>query len=100
MDIFPHPPWNAITEETSVSDSVEFSQCERAIDVFASRGKGVINERRYSVSKDWGRILRAKVAFAEAGFDATMLVTCWTGEGPGVRIAVEVGNCGPQQAGC
>src|SRR5580698_9934256 len=99
MDEFPHPPWNTMAGETSVSDAAEFRDCERAIDAFASRGKGVITERRYSVSRDWGRVLRAKVAFAQAGFDATMLVTCWTGEGPGVRIAVEVGNCGPQQAG-
>ena len=100
MNIFPHPPWNATRDETSVADSAGFTDCEQAIEAFASRGKGNITDRHCSVSKDWGRILRAKVAFAHPGFDATVLVTCWTGEGPGVRVAVEVERCGPQQAGC
>jgi hypothetical protein len=100
MDSFPHPPWNAGADETSVSDSATFSNCDLAMEAFASRGGGKIMQRRYSVSKTWGRVLRAKVAFARAGFASTTLVTCWAGAGPSVQMAVEIEGCGPQQAGC
>jgi hypothetical protein len=100
MDHFPHPPWIATRDETSVADPAKFSDCEQAIDAFASRAPGHISDRRYSLSKEWGRILRAKVGVAHAGMGGTLLVTCWTGAGPGVSIAIEVDGCGPQQAGC
>ena len=100
MDNFPHPPWNASGDETSVSDPTTFRPCEQAIEAFASRAAGRITERRYSVSKQWGRVLRAKVSFARANSAVTVLVTCWSGDGPGVQMAVEVDGCGPQQAGC
>ena len=100
MEGFPHPPWIATADETSGSDPATFGDCERGIEAFASQGHGAITERRYSISKTWGRVLRAKVRFATLGITSAALVTCWTGEGPGVRIAVEVDGCGPQQAGC
>jgi hypothetical protein len=100
MDNFPHPPWSMTGDEVSDSDTTKFADCEQAIDAFASRTDGKITERRYSVSEEWGRILRAKVGFAHGSIGGTVLVTCWTGEGPGVRIAMEIDGCGPQQAGC
>jgi hypothetical protein len=100
MDSFTYPPWNAGGDETSVSDSTMFSNCDQAIEAFASRDGGQITERRYSVSKQWGRVLRAKVGFARRGFVSTTLVTCWSDVGPGVQMAVEIEGCGPQLAGC
>jgi hypothetical protein len=100
MDSFPHPLWNAGADETSVSDPTTFSECEQAVEAFASRAKGKITERRYSVSNKWGRVLRAKVGFGHGNYAATTLVTCWSGTGPGVQMAVEVDGCGPHQAGC
>jgi len=100
MDSFSYPPWNAGASETTVSDPTSFGDCEQAIDAFASRGRGRILERRYSVSRTWGKVLRAKVGFAHGGFAGTTHVTCWSGVGPGVQMAVEVDGCGPQQAGC
>jgi hypothetical protein len=100
MTGFSYPPWNVAGDETSVSDSPAFSRCEQAIGAFASRGGGKVMERKYSVSKKWGKVLRAKVGFARGSFVATTLVTCWSGAGPGVQMAVEVEGCGPQQAGC
>jgi hypothetical protein len=100
MDNFPHPPWTATADETSVSDPTAFSVCEQAIEAFASRADGKVTERRYSISQQWGRVLRAKVGFARANSAGAVLVTCWSGAGPGVQMAVEVDGCGPQQAGC
>jgi hypothetical protein len=100
VDNFPHPPVIPTADETSVSDSPKFSNCEQALTAFASRAGGAISDRKYSTSREWGRILRAEVGFARGGMGATVLVTCWTGEGPGVKMAVEVDGCGPQQAGC
>jgi hypothetical protein len=100
MDHFPHPPWIEAPDETSVSDPAKFSDCERAIDAFASRAQGHITDRRYSLSKEWGRILRAKVGVTHAGLGGTLLVICWMGAGPSVSIAIEVDGCGPQPAGC
>jgi len=100
MDVFPHPARTATSDEVSTSDPKMFGACEQAMDAFARRGGGTITERKYSISKEWGRVLRAKVSFARNGVAGTMLVTCWTGAGPGVQMAVEVEGCGPQQAGC
>ena len=100
MDNFPHPPWIATPHETSVSDPTTFGACEQALGAFASRAGGKITERRYSVSKQWGQVLRAKVGFARGNHAVKTLVTCWSGAGPGVQMAVEVDGCGPQQAGC
>jgi hypothetical protein len=100
MDVFPHPPWSGTADETSVSDPTTFSDCEQAMQAFASRAQGEITERRYSISKQWGRVLRAKVGFGRGNVAATTLVTCWSGAGAGVQMAVEVDGCGPLQAGC
>jgi len=100
MDSFSHPPWSAAADETNVSDTTTFSDCEQAIQAFVSRAGGKITDRKYSVSKTWGRVLRAKVRIAHGGFAGTTLVTCWSGQGPGVQMAVEIEDCGPERAGC
>jgi hypothetical protein len=100
MDGFSYPPWNGTGDETSVSDLTSFADCEKAVETFVSRGGGKIMQQKYSVSKQWGRVLRAKVGFASGGVAGTTLVTCWSGAGPGVQMAVEIEGCGPQQAGC
>jgi hypothetical protein len=100
MDNFPHPPWNVESGEATVSDSAAFNQCEEAMTAFASRVDGKITDRRHSISQKWGRVLRAKVVFSRASVAGTTLVTCWSGAGPGIQMAVEVEGCGPQQAGC
>jgi hypothetical protein len=100
MDNFPHPPWNADSGEVSSSDKAAFSQCEQAMSALASRAGGKITEERYSISRKWGRVLRAKVGFAHANIVGSTLVTCWSDTGSGVKMAVEMDDCGPQQAGC
>jgi hypothetical protein len=100
MDNFPHPSWNAGIGETIAPDPVAFNQCEQAMRAFASKVEGKITERRYSTSKRWGKVLRAKVGFAHANVTGRTLVTCWSEAGIGVKIAVEVEGCGSQQGGC
>src|SRR5277367_3981795 len=95
---FKYPPWEFVANnEVETSYSSEFNNCEAVIREFASKGGGIISERRYSVSKKWGKILRAKVGFTRANMAVTSLVTCWAGAGPEVQIAVEVEGCGPQR---
>jgi hypothetical protein len=99
MDPFQHPPWNA-TDETIAHDPAPFKDCEQALQAFVTRGKGKVVDQKYSVSQTWGRVLRARVCFGGAGMAGMTDVTCWTGDSPGVRMAVEIEQCGPQQAGC
>jgi hypothetical protein len=100
MNGFPYPPWNGAADETSVSDPTRFGNCEQALSAFAAQGGGQTLERRYSISKTWGRVLRAKVGFTHGSVAGMTLVTCWSADGPGVQMAVEMGDCGPQRAGC
>jgi hypothetical protein len=100
MNGFSYPPWNGVTDEISVSDPTNFGNCEQALSAFADQGGGRTLERRYSISKTWGRVLRAKVVFTHASAAGTTHVTCWSVDGPGVQMAVEMGDCGPQQVGC
>lgn len=100
MDNFPHPPWDVTSNETTLSDPATFRDCEQALDLFASHGGGTIVERRYSLSKQWGRVMRAKVNFAASGLAGTLHTVAWCGAGAGVQVAIEVEGCGPQQAGC
>jgi hypothetical protein len=100
MEDFQHPEWDATSNETTVSDPKAFRDCEQALSALASHGDGAIVERRYSLSKQWGRVMRAKVNVAHNGVAGTLLATAWSGAGPGVHMAVEVEGCGPQQAGC
>jgi len=102
MNGFSSPPWSGAADETSVSDPGKFADAERAIEAIAARGGGLIFDRKYTISREWGRVLRAKIRFAAAGIAGTTLVTCWSGADPscGVKLAAEIENCGAQSGGC
>lgn len=99
MEHWSFPPSTATGDEKNVSDHAGFDNCEAAIQAFAFEAKAQITDRKYSVSKQWGKVLRAKVLIARHGLSATTLVTCWTGSGPGVQLVADFQGCGPQQ-GC
>jgi hypothetical protein len=100
MEEFKYPDWPATSGESDVSDHNEFKECEAAIQLLSSKSNSNISDKRYSYSNQWGRILRAKILTGEHGLSVVSRVTCWTGSGKGVQLAVEVEGCGPQQAGC
>jgi hypothetical protein len=97
---FEYPPWKAAADEASVTDNATFIRCDQAINAFASQGNGKILGQTYSISKKWGRVVRARVGFSHAGSTGAALVTCWSGAGPGVQMAVEIEDCASQSAGC
>jgi hypothetical protein len=100
MEDYAYPPWATAGDEQDVPTHDGFTECETLIQMLASKIAGNIVDRKYSSSKEWGKILRAKLLTGGHGLSVASRVTCWTGSGPGVQIMVDVEGCGPQQAGC
>ena len=90
MDDLSAPPWDVANDETIVADSSIFSQCDDVLKTFVSQAKGLIKSRTYSISKQWGSVLRAKAELPFAGVTTTTLITCWSKSGSGVEIVVKV----------
>jgi hypothetical protein len=86
------PPWSADSDENIVSGSAVFGDCEQAVQAFASQANGQVTERKYSISKKWGNVLRAKVVVTFEGSSRATLVNCWSGSGPGVEIFVKMAD--------
>jgi hypothetical protein len=62
------------------------------LDHFAAEPRGVISDRQYTMSREWGGILRAKVARASLQEPFVFAVVCWTGLPPmtGASIAFQI----------
>lgn len=88
MDDSPYPPWTPAPDETRVSGSYGFTQCDQVLEALASRGNGSVVERQYSTSKEWGKIVRAKIRLPQG--PATHLVNCWQDAEANVAIATMV----------
>lgn len=90
-DAYPCPPWRPAGDEAISSSLVEFGPCLDAMNAFASRTRGQVADEICSVSKQWGKIVRAKVVTQERDSRPTACrVICWEGSGPGVCIFVEL----------
>jgi hypothetical protein len=90
MDSYSCPPWSAASEEAAGSDPAMFSACLDAIGLIASRMNGAILERTCSMSKQWGKVVRAKITYQREGSAGSAFVTCWSAAGSGVEIAVKL----------
>ena len=88
MDKLSMPPWHTTVGETAVSDSPAFAGCDKAVDALAASAKWKIADRKYFLSNDWGRLLRAKVVFDFKGSSMTFLVNCWSRKDPDVHFAL------------
>lgn len=94
MDIPGLPPTHPAADEESVTAGPAFEPCEAMLQAFVTRGGGLVTERQYWLSPEWGQVLRAKVAF---GADATPVpVTCGQKPGEGVQIFVDMGSFTPR----
>lgn len=91
MTVFEHPPWNAASGETSAVNPLEFNACQQVINAFSDKLNGKICEHSYSLSRRWGKIVRAKIAHEDGQSTGTMSVICWSN--PRVQIAVMVDGC-------
>ena len=87
------PPWSATPDETIVSNPSGFSSCRKVIGILASNMNATVTERVCSLSNEWGKIIRAKIAYAYEGSPATALVTCWSTPGSGVGIFMKLDDC-------
>jgi len=90
MDGWPAPSWSPTADEKAVLDRSIFHHCEITLNAYAERINGKISNETYTLSKEWGKILRAKVAWNLRGRSATSLVTCWSASEPGVEIFIKI----------
>jgi hypothetical protein len=94
VDSYAAPPWTPEPDETVSSSPDGFNECRKVIGDFASGNNGKILNVTYSCSKQWGKIVRAKIAFAPSGETATTFFTCWSTSPPGVRFDLRFACCG------
>jgi hypothetical protein len=87
------PPWNVVPNETVSSDPAEFSICNTVINALVARLNGKATGQIYSLSEQWGKIVRAKIVYEHQGTVGTVLVTCWSDSGSDVKIALQVEGC-------
>jgi len=90
MDRPPFPPTRAAADEEIVTDSAAFAHCEAALHAFGARGGGLVTERQYAVSPEWGNVLRAKVDMAGGAISVPVIV--WRKPGEGVQLYVDMGR--------
>jgi len=88
MDHPNFPPMSATADEKIASDHTAFRNCEEAVQAFATQGKGQVTDRQYSVSPEWGNVLRAKVALG-AGLASAIPVVCWSKPGQDAELVVD-----------
>ena len=82
------PPSSPSQDEKVVLDRSAFRDCKEAVQAFASRHGGKMENETYTVSKEWGKVLRAKITSMFQGSPVASLVICWSGAGPKLRIVV------------
>jgi hypothetical protein len=93
--VFPSPPWNAGPSESAVSNPVGlgFTGCRKIIGILATKMGGTVTERTCWNGGRWGKIIRAKIAYAFEGVPATTLVTCWRSPTTGYGIFMRMDSC-------
>jgi hypothetical protein len=89
LDNIEYPPWSIAASEQITSDHAGFEACEAAIAAMASRSGGGISNEVFSVSPQWGRVLRAKIGAAPQ-LPSILQVICWSNPGPEVDMVVKV----------
>jgi hypothetical protein len=95
-DSYSCPPWTVAPGETVSSDPAGFDACLTVISALAERVNGKVTEQSYSMSKQWGKIVRAKIAYEHKGSGGGFLVICWSETGSDVKIALQVDtDCAP-----
>jgi hypothetical protein len=88
MDAFPSPSWTSSPDETPSKDPAGFSPCLRVIDTLASRMGGTVAAQSLTTSKQWGKIVRARIADNSAASTGSLPVMCWQNPDASVQILV------------
>jgi hypothetical protein len=76
-------------DEVVVTDHAGFDECETTIALLADQGAYQVKRRTYTVSRRWGRVLRARMVKAGESSLGAPILTCWTGSGAGVQVSFD-----------
>ena len=76
-------------DEEVVTDHAGFHDCEAVIAMFAVQGGYEAQRRAYTVSKRWGKVMRVRIVKAGESSLGAPILTCWTGNGQGVRVSFD-----------
>jgi hypothetical protein len=71
------PPWTPSANEQITRDHAGFDPCEQLVTMLAPRGVSKVAGATYTISRRWGKILRAKILSGSGDVSTTTLVTCW-----------------------
>jgi hypothetical protein len=94
MDGYSFPPWKPAPGEVVQSSPAGFGPGEQVVAAFCSRINGTLIEKTRSVSKQWGKIVRAKIALEHQESPTTALLTCWARTNSDVRFDLAFDCCG------
>lgn len=86
------PAWTPTGDET-ISGPVGFGARLKPINLLASYVNGTISERTCSQSKQWGKVVRAKITYERQRSPASALVTCWSQPGSDLNIDLKLECC-------
>jgi hypothetical protein len=76
-------------DEQVATDHSGFDKCEAAMALLTDRPGTRIANRTYTISKRWGKVLRARAITIDEGASVAPVVVCWTGSGPGAHIFLD-----------
>ena len=88
------PPWSPALDERAASDLGPFRNCEGVLADFAAHANGRMIQETYTTSKQFGRVIRARIAFPSRGSHATIFVVCWSESDGSVQMAVKTDDGG------
>jgi hypothetical protein len=84
------PPWNVAPNETVEPTPAGFSACRKVVGILAAKMNGRVTQRTCSLSEQWGKVIRAKIAYTVEGAPAAAFVVCVSGSGPGIGLAIKL----------
>jgi hypothetical protein len=93
VDSYQFPPWKRAQDETIPLSSAGFRNYDKFVEAYSLTIHGSLTQKSYSLSKEWGRILRAKIAFEFASSPGTALLTCWARSGSDIRFDLTLECC-------
>lgn len=90
------PPWSAAPDETFVPTTPVpngFSGCRKLLGLLTAKMDATVTERECWLSGQWGKIIRAQIAYSFKGSPATARVTCWSAPNLRTGIFMRLDSC-------
>jgi hypothetical protein len=93
MEGLQSPPCNMEPDETISAESGAFSDCLKPISALAARTNGRVTEQTFSLSPQWGKVVRAKIVSDHEGSPTTACVISWCASDGSLKIALTIDGC-------